>query len=567
MYADIKVKIPTECGKIIRKKIKGKTYIYYHLERTYDPEKGYSIPKSTTIGRMCEDDPTMMIPNNKYLVYFPDAELPESKKDIARSSCLKIGAYIVLCRIIADYHLDRMMGEIIGKDSGLFLDLALYSIITENNAGQYYPDYAYSHPLLTDGMRICSDSKVSAFINGIKKDQGIEFLKRWNSERDHRERIYVSYDSTNKNCQAGDVEIAEFGHAKDDKNKPVINYAVGYDKTNREPLFYEAYPGSIVDISQLHYMIGKAKGYGYKRIGFILDRGYFSKENIRYMDQCGYEFIIFIKGMKDLVDRLVLKHKGTFEESRAHSIRDYGVSGTTVKGKLFPSDEKDRYFHIYFDEGKRAAERKKLEEKIDRLAELLKKQEGLAYECPSGIRKYFDPIYYTKGEKRIYQCARERTEIIDREIKLCGYFVLVTSEKMTAADALATYKSRDGSEKLFSGDKSYLGDRSYRVHSTESVENKIFIEFVALVIRNRFFTYLKDYIRKSEKKENFLTVPAAIRELEKIEMVRLSDGNYRIDHAVTKHQKEILQAFGMTERNIREQAVRINEMLQRVKEG
>ncbi len=46
-------------------------------------------------------------------------------------------------------------------------------------------------------------------------------------------------------------------------------------------------------------------------------------------------------------------------------------------------------------------------------------------------------------------------EIIDREIRLCGYFVLVTSEKMTA-DALATYKSRDGSEKLFSGDKFHI---------------------------------------------------------------------------------------------------------------
>lgn len=156
---------------------------------------------------------------------------------------------------------------------------------------------------------------------------------------------------------------------------------------------------------------------------------------------------------------------------------------------------------------------------------------GSDYKKPDAIRKYFDPIYYTQGEKRVCQCARERTEIIDREIQLCGYFVLVTSEKMTAADALAIYKSRDGSEKLFSGDKSYLGNRSCRVHSTESVENKIFIEFVAPVIRNRFFTYLKDYIRRSEKKENFLTVPAAIRELEKIEMVRLSDGNYRMDHA------------------------------------
>ena len=33
------------------------------------------------------------------------------------------------------------------------------------------------------------------------------------------------------------------------------------------------------------------------------------------------------------------------------------------------------------------------------------------------------------------------------------------------------------------------------------------------------------------KKDNYMTVPAAIKELEKIEMIRLSDGNYRLEHA------------------------------------
>ena len=47
------------------------------------------------------------------------------------------------------------------------------------------------------------------------------------------------------------------------------------------------------------------------------------------------------------------------------------------------------------------------------------------------------------------------------------------------------------------------------------------------------------------KRPNFMTVPAAVRELEKIEMVRLTDNKYRLDHAVTATQKTILKAFGM----------------------
>ena len=563
MYADVRVEIPHEKGKVTRKTIKGTTYIYYQLGRIYDPEKKYSIPKGTPIGKCCEDNPSMMIPNEKYLTYFPEAVLPDEKKTAHRSACLRVGAYMVLRRIIAEYHLDEVLADLIGRDSGLFLDLAVYTIITENNAGQYYPDYAYNHPLFTDKMKMYSDSKVSDFIGTIKKSQSVEFLNNWNANRDHREKIYISYDSTNKNCQAGDVDFVEIGHAKDDQHKPVLNYSIAYDRNNREPLFYEMYPGSIVDVSQLQYMLEKTEGYGYRHVGFILDRGYFSKENIRYMDKCGYDFVIMMKGMKKYASELVKKHKGTFEESRSHSIRDYKVSGTTVKGKLFPSDEKDRYFHIYYNERKRTAEREQLEEKIDRMAAFLANQEGkIGYECPSAFCHYFDPIYHTQGDEKTFMFAKERQDVIDSEIKLCGYFIIITSEKMSAEEALDLYKSRDGSEKLFRGDKSYLGNKSFRVHGNESVNNKIFIEFVALIIRNKFYTYLKEQMRKSEKKENFMTVPAAIKELEKIEMIRQTDGNYRLDHAVTATQKEILKSFGMTERNIREQAIEINQKLQ-----
>lgn len=69
------------------------------------------------------------------------------------------------------------------------------------------------------------------------------------------------------------------------------------------------------------------------------------------------------------------------------------------------------------------------------------------------------------------------------------------------------------------GDKSYLGNRSFRAQTNEPVEAKIFVEFVALTIRNRFHTYLKDCIIQTGKKQNYMNVPAEIRELEKIEIV------------------------------------------------
>lgn len=114
-------------------------------------------------------------------------------------------------------------------------------------------------------MHVYSDSKVSDFLAGLTDDQRIGFVNEWNENRDHREKIYISYDSTNKNCQAGDLRFVEFGHPKDDRGLPVFNYSIAYDTYNKEPLFYEQYPGSIVDISKLRYMLKKQKDTDIRR--------------------------------------------------------------------------------------------------------------------------------------------------------------------------------------------------------------------------------------------------------------------------------------------------------------
>ena len=564
MYLECTVKIPEADGKITKKTIKGTMYIYYEYARVYSKEKKYNTPKRTCVGKQVPGQPLLMLPNDKFLKIFPQEILPEEKNGY-RSGCLRIGAYIVIRKIISDYRLDLMMARIIGKDAGLFLDLAAYSIITEDNAGQYYPDYAFNHPLLTDDMRIYSDSKVSDFLSKTTVDQRIRFLNEWNEKRDHREKIYISYDSTNKTSQAGEIDMVEFGHPKDDQGKAIFNYSIAYDRNNREPLFYESYPGSIVDISQLQYTLEKARGYGYRRVGFILDRGYFSKENIRFMDDSGYDFVIMVKGMKKLVSEVVLENRGTFEDNRKNSIRAYKVSGTTIRRKLYADDRKERYFHIYYSDGKKQSEREEFEEKIDRMGKKLKECMGLPIRPGGDFIKYFDLVFWHEGrEDEKFMSGIEKTDVIDREIQLCGYFVIVTTEKMTAEEALTLYKSRDGSEKLFRGDKSYLGAKSERVYSNESVDTKIFIEFVATIIRSRIYTCLKDESDRMDRKKNYMTVPAALKELEKIEMLKGADNEYRLDYAVTATQKTILKAFGLTATNIQKQAKEISSDLARI---
>ena len=560
MYFNFLVDVPKVHGKITRRKKNGSIYVELEVERQYDSKRKYTTVKRVTIGKQSMADPMKMQPNQNFLKYFPETEFPEENSRTDRSSCLRIGAYLIIRKIIQEYGLwDILAGFFKSGDVGLLLDLAAYSIITENNAGQYYPAYAYNHPLFTDEMKIYSDSKVSDFLNSVKDEQIVGFLNEWNENRDHREKIYISYDSTNKNCQSGDIRMLEYGHAKENEDMPIFNYSIAYDTNNREPLFYEKYPGSINDVSQLQFMLAKANSYGYKRIGFILDRGYFSKSNIEYMDECGYSFVMMVKGMASFVNELVLENKGKFENNRSCNISEYRVYGTTVKKKLYETDKKDRFFHIYHSSSKESQEREVVESRIEQMTKFLMSHTNEVRTFGGIFDKYFELYYNEQSGKFLYPV--EKSEVIEEELSLCGYFVIVTSEKMTAKEAIELYKSRDASEKLFRGDKSYLGNKCLRVYSDESASAKIFIEFIALIIRSRIYTELKDAMKEMDKKPNFMTVPAAIRELEKIEMVRQLDNVYRLDHAVTATQKTILKAFDLGLENVKYRAAFISEEL------
>ena len=153
---------------------------------------------------------------------------------------------------------------------------------------------------------------------------------------------------------------------------------------------------------------------------------------------------------------------------------------------------------------------------------------------PREYQHYFKPIYFHEGqEDQLLQLAMENSDAIEEEIRLCGYFCIVTSRKMAAKEALELYKSRDESEKLFKSDKTYLGNGAIRVQTDEAADAKIFIEFVALIIK----------------------------ELEKIEMIRQTSGEYRLDHAVTATQKAILKAFQMDAAYVQKEAAKIREAL------
>ncbi|MGM9787559.1 MAG: transposase [Candidatus Cryptobacteroides sp.] len=538
-----KVRIPDAPGKITFKRKGGSVYVLYEYERVYNREKKYNVPKRAIIGVMCPGDEGCMFPNDAYYEYFDDTP-PELWPDVERCGTVKAGAFMVIEAVVEEYGLRPMLERHFGKDAGLVLDLAAYSIVTEDNAAQHYPSYAYQHPLFSDGMGIASDEKICRFLKSVTPDMRAGFLYDWNSGRNGGRRIYISYDSTNKNCQAGDIDFAEFGKPKTDNGKEIVNLSIAYDETNSVPLYYEEYPGSINDMAQFQSFVDKLEGMGYKDLGLVLDRGYFSEENVSYADGKGYSLVIMMKGCRSLVASVIDEVYGTFEKDRRCYIPQYSLYGTTVRRKVFPSDTKERLVHVYYGTGRMDAESSKLNSRLGRLSAYLSSVTGRPLSPTEEMKGYYKMFFGKKGELVSFE---EDIEATNAALRRCGYFCIVTTDEMSAKDALLLYKNRDASEKLFLADKSFLGARTMRVQSGASADTKFFIEFIALIIRSRIYSLIKELSVSIGKRLNYFNVPSFLDELEKIELLRLPDGMYRLDHAITKTQRQMLSAFGISE--------------------
>lgn len=117
MYKNCPIEIPEAPGRISRKNLKGVTYVYYQYDRIYNPEKKYSVPQCTTIGKCCEGSQTHMYQNENYVKYFPELAISELKGVSNRLGYIKLGSYVVLEKLVKECKLDSVLGAILGDES------------------------------------------------------------------------------------------------------------------------------------------------------------------------------------------------------------------------------------------------------------------------------------------------------------------------------------------------------------------------------------------------------------------------------------------------------------------
>ena len=129
---------------------------------------------------------------------------------------------------------------------------------------------------------------------------------------------------------------------------------------------------------------------------------------------------------------------------------------------------------------------------------------------------------------------------IDKQLEKCGFFLIAETDfAKSTAEILTIYRQRDVIEKSFDSLKNELDMKRLRCHSSESVNGKLFVSFITLIVRSYMMKSLSLYMQN-----NNYTLKKILLELDKIKCLDLkTHSKPRLLNPVSKKQRDIFEVL------------------------
>jgi transposase len=382
--------------------------------------------------------------------------------------------------------------------------------------------------------------RLSEIIHDIGCDERavFNFLNEW-TNRNHQDE-YMAFDITSLSTYSKNIEFAERGYNRDGDNLPQVNLGMVYNIPGDLPLLYSIYPGSIPDVVTFENMEKRLATITPKgKILFVLDRGFYSTKNLLRLTSFG-KFIIPLpirtKVAKELIDSVkenIQKPANAFQLDKQLL---YSLPGVIEL-------ENAKYnAHVYFSERRKSDETERLVSRLLNIEETVSEHKWKS--SKSLIRflenNYSDwKKYYRLAEKGSEYTISKKNDKIDAATERHGYFFLLTNTDLSAKKALSYYRNRDSVEKIFNSLKHGIDQHRLRVHSQESAEGMLFIDFVSLIL----YSGIQRGLRQSKLNKKY-TVEQLFYELRKLSIIELGSKRPMLSE-LTKKQKDIFEGFGI----------------------
>jgi len=517
----------------------GVTYAY-ESNSYWDKDKKQSRAKRTCIGRL---DPA-----TKAIVKKRKRSSQPLVKEKGKPGPVPVT--VAIRNFYGATNLFDQIGEVAGVTKDLqtcfpdiyrqILSIAYYLILEDRNPLSRFPRWASTHH--HPHGEVITSQRSSELFASITEEARQRFFRLQGKRRVEKE--YLAYDSTSVSSYSQSLRQVRYGKNKDHEHLAQINLTLLFGQDSRLPFYYRKLAGNISDVKTIKKLVADMNTLGYKKIKVVLDRGFYSAANINELCQHHLKFLIagklslqLVKTHLNTIREMMRNWNNYSQEYQLYSMtrpitwdysQDRPNKGDTLKGK------RRMYLHLYFSPDRALEDEKAFNSRLAGWQQELESgQPHLDHE--QQYAKYFEvkqtPV---RGIKVI-----ARDEAMAEAKRNFGYFSLLSNDIQDAIQALEIYRNKDVVEKAFDNLKERLNLRRLAVSSEQSLDGKLFVQFIALI----YLSYITKKMQESKLFKSH-TLQEVLDELDVIECFEVPGRRLQVGET-TKRQIELYTKLGV----------------------
>lgn len=507
----------------LKNKKNGTIYVY-ECNSFWDKIKKKPASKRICIGKLH--------PTTKELI--PAKRLESSETLISLTteptvSVKSVGAVNFLDRICKMLGVDEILKSSFPEHWKLILSLVYFQAMDKKPLSKIeHWTEAHQHPY----GQFIDHRRVSELLPLLTEGKQIVFFRKWAKHRLKEECL--AYDITSISSYSELNNMVRYGYNRDKENLPQANLALLFGEQSHLPVYFRSLPGSIRDVSTLKNLLQIAEFLELKQPHVVMDKGFFSQDNVRDLFVNRMKFTIAIpfncKFARDQVEKVrsSIEHHENFIQVNGQNVFCHS-STTKWEGRRV-------YVHVYYNAHAGIEEYEKF------LTDLYQWKKELETNTPVQAHQPFYDLYLfvketSKGGRRV---TYNQQAIDAYKQSRAGFLVLLSNATKDSVRALQAYRNKDVTEKTFDNLKNAIDSKRLRVHLDESMKGRLFIQFIALI----FISYILKVAHEKDIFRLFGSVSSILDELKLLNEVQVSNRKKPISTETTRSQRLILDAFG-----------------------
>jgi len=514
-------------GTTIHRKPNGTAYLYA-VESYWDKEKKQPRNKQICLGRIDKETGEVIPSNRKQRTEKRAAVAP----DVVASTKV-YGPFLLLTKLAKDTGLTAALKKSFPENYEEILSMAFF--IAQKGLPLSRCDIwsaSHKHPF----EKLIHSQRVSELLQEITENERQHFLSLWLKQLSESELL--CYDITSISSYATANEYIRWGYNRDGENLPQINLAMLFGQQSGLPAYYRRMPGNISDVKTLENTISTLDFLGKENLHFILDRGFYSESNVNFLLNKRYHFALMVPAGRMWVKNIIDQYYETVK-SPEHYRQTGENEALYMISHLHKWGGRRCYAHLYYNASRAAEDFDKLNQKLIRCKEELEAEALQEYN-----QEFYERFFIVKRTpKRGLSVKYNDDEIQKYRKRYAGFSCILTNVKVDSGELLEVYRRKDIVENCFDDLKNSLDMKRLRIHSSTTMDSRLFIQFLSLILISRIRTVAVE--AKQNKKMRLMTVREIMEAMECIVQITYSGRYGSTISEIAPLQRDIVDAFGL----------------------